>query len=140
MGRKSKISPELRAAALADLLAGEQPAAVAAKHSIDPATVRSWKARYVEGATKSATDTATVATLRPGQLETQKAHIGGAVLDLLRAKLKASQAIAEAATDPAWLRRQSASELAALGQWLDGTAFAIGDRLAGGAPGDAADE
>lgn len=139
MGRRSTIAPELRAAALADLLAGEQPAAVAARHGIDAATVRSWKARYVEGVAKDATGETPPATLRPGVLERQKTYIGEAILDLLRAKLAASQAIATAVADPAWLKRQPASELAALGQWLDATTFAIGDRLAGAAQRRAAD-
>jgi hypothetical protein len=61
---------------------------------------------------------------------TQRTQIGDAILDLLRAKLEASCAIARAVSDPAWLRTQSGSDLAALGEWLDSTAFAIGDRLA----------
>lgn len=138
MGRKPKISPDLRAAALADLLAGEQPAVVAKKHGLDPATVRSWKARFVAGddATPLVTDATPVAAPRRPALEAEKAYIGETILDLLRAKLKASEAIASAVTDPHWIRRQSASELATLGQWLDSTAFAIGDRLAGAGQSD----
>ena len=141
MAGRRRIKPELRAAALADLLAGDQPAIVAERHGIDPGTVRSWKTRFVASdvatgdATKVATKVATrvqrSSEIRP-TVEVQKAHIGETILDLLRAKLQASQAIAEAVADPAWLQRQSAAELAALGQWLDGTAFAIGDRLASG--------
>lgn len=132
-----RISPKVRAAALADLHAGEQPAVVAAKYGIDSATVRQWKTRYVTDVVTPVT--ATEPARRPA-LEAQKASIGETILDLLRAKLKASQAIADAAADPDWLRKQPAAELAALGQWLDATAFAIGDRLAGGArPADADD-
>lgn len=133
MGERRRIQPELRAAALADLLAGDQPAIVAERHGLDAATVRSWKLRFVTGedATRDATIVQRASVAKP-TVEAQKAHIGEAILDLLRAKLQASQAIAEAVADPAWLQRQSAAELAALGQWLDGTAFAIGDRLASG--------
>ncbi len=129
MGARRWIRPELRAAALADLLAGDQPAIVAERYQLDPDTVRQWKRRYV---TSDVTEPVTRVTPQKPALEVQKAHIGETILDLLRAKLQASQAIAEAVADPDWLQRQSAAELAALGQWLDGTAFAIGDRLAGG--------
>jgi hypothetical protein len=135
MARKPKISPRVRAAVIADLMGGEQPAIVAQKHGVDAGTVRMWKTRYV------AADVAFVAPaapIRQPSLEAEKAYIGGAVLDLLHAKLKASQAIADAASDPEWIRKQPAAELAVLGQWLDATAFAIGDRLAGA--GEPADE
>jgi hypothetical protein len=124
------VSPDVRAAALADLQAGEQPAIVAAKYSLDAAMVRKWKERHV---TSDVTPvTRDVTPVRP-TVEAQQRAIGSIVLDLLRAKLEASRAIAEAAKNPAWLAEQPAAELAAFGQWLDSTAFAIGDRLAGAA-------
>jgi transposase-like protein len=129
MAEKRRISPDLRAAALADLLAGDQPAIVAERYGLDRNTVKQWKSRYVTG---NVTEKPARVPIQKPTVEAQKAHIGETILDLLRAKLKASQAIAEAVSDPDWLVRQSAAELAALGQWLDGTAFAIGDRLAGG--------
>lgn len=134
MARKPKISPKVRAAVIAELLAGEQPAVVAAKHGIDAATARVWKQRYV---TADVTPVTPAPTVRQPSLEAEKAQIGEAVLDLLRAKLKASQAVADAANDPEWRRAQSAAELAVFGQWLDSTAFAIGDRLAGASDSDA---
>ena len=124
-----KISPELRAAALADLHAGDQPAIVPERHGIDSNTVRQWKNRYV---TEAVTPVTQPVTRQHPAIDRQKTEIGNAVLDLLRAKFDASRAIAEAVKDPAWLKRQRASELATLGQWLDATALAIGDRLAGG--------
>lgn len=124
----AKVRPELRAQAIADLLAGEQPAVVAAKYGIDAATVRVWKQRYVTG---NVTDvTPPVTPIQPA-LVAQKHYIGELIIDLFRAKLKASAALAEAVTDSVWLAKQSASQLAELGQWLDSSAFAIGDRLAG---------
>ena len=130
----ARASPESKAAAIADLMAGEQPAVVAERYGIDRNTVKQWKLRHV-------TETVPVVTgpvpvIRP-KLDAQKVTIGEVILDLLRAKLQASAAIAEAASDPAWLAQQPAAELAALGQWLDASAFAIGDRLAGGARRDA---
>lgn len=123
-----RIPTKTRAAAIADLQAGEQPAVVAERYGLEMSTVRVWKARFV---TVSETQHVAPAPVRP-TIERQQAEIGALVLDLLAAKLKASQAIAEAASDQAWLKQQAASELAALGEWLDTTAFAIGDRLAGG--------
>lgn len=122
-----RINAKTRAAALADLHAGEQPAIVAERHGLEMGTVRQWKARYV---TEVVTQRGTIEA-RPS-LERQHQQIGELVLDLLAAKLKASAEIAKAASDPDWRAKQSGSELAAFGEWLDATAFAIGDRLAGG--------
>lgn len=128
MGVK-RIPTKIRAQAIADLQAGEQPAVVAERYTLNRDTVKQWKQRYV---TEAVTDRVTVSppVTRP-TIERQQAEIGALVLDLLAAKLEASKAIAKAASDPAWLKQQAASELAALGEWLDTTAFAIGDRLAG---------
>lgn len=54
--------------------------------------------------------------------------------DLLRAKLEASHAVAEASrallSNPAWVARQDAAGLEALGAYLDESAMNLGDRLA----------
>jgi hypothetical protein len=131
----ARASPEIKAAALADLQAGEQPAIVAARYRLDAATVRKWKERHV---TQDVTPvTPAVTPIRRPSVEAQERAIGAIILDLLRAKLEASRAIADyARNNPAWLAQQPAAELAAFGQWLDTTALAIGDRLAGGARRD----
>lgn len=132
-----RVSAKIRAAVIADLMSGEQPAIVAERYKIDSATVRVWKQRYV---TKDAEIvTGNVTPVQP-LVETRKQQIGDLILDLLRAKLEASTAIAKAASDPAWLTEQSGSELATIGEWLDATAFAIGDRLAAGRSRDDATE
>ena len=124
----ARASPEIKAAALADLAAGEQPAVVAERYNLSRDVVKMWKQRHVtDPVTKTVTSNVTV---RPA-LEAQQRAIGALVLDLLSAKLQASEAIAKAALDPEWRNRQPAAELAAFGAWLDSTAFAIGDRLAG---------
>ena len=128
---KSYISPEIKAAALADLAAGEQPAIVAERHGLDRETVKSWKRRHFVAPDDAPIAPSVAPIVRP-RIEAQQRQIGELVLDLLRSKLEASQAIAEQARDPAWRARQSAAELATFGAWLDSTAFAIGDRLAGG--------
>jgi transposase-like protein len=126
----SNVSPDIRAAAIADLLSGDTPAEVARRYGIDPTNVRQWKARYVTaGVTDTPTHVTPDVTLPTPQIGTQH-EIGRLLLDLLAAKLKASQAIAEAASDPAWLDRQSAADLAQLGEYLDRSAFSLGDRLA----------
>ena len=127
MARTTTIKPAIRAAAIADLLAGEQPAAVAATYGLDPTSVRQWKTRYVTS------DSADVPARTPPSVAAQKASMGELIIECLRSKLQAIQAISEVATDPEWVKRQSAAELALFGQWLDSSALAIGDRLAHGA-------
>lgn len=45
MAARSPITEEIRAAAMADLCAGESPNAIAQRYRINAATVRSWKSR-----------------------------------------------------------------------------------------------
>jgi len=123
----ARIAKKIRAAAIADMLAGEQPAVVAATYGLDPAIVRQWKTRYVTS------DSADVPARTPPSVAAQKASMGELIIGCLRTKLQASLALAEVATDPEWVKRQSAAELALFGQWLDASALAIGDRLAHGA-------
>jgi transposase-like protein len=126
----SNVSPEIRAAAIADLLSGDAPAEVARRYGIDSTNVRQWKARYVtSGVTDAPVFVTPDVTLPTPQIGTQH-EIGRLLLDLLAAKLKASHAIAEAASDPGWLATQSAADLAQLGEYLDRSAFSLGDRLA----------
>lgn len=113
-----------KAAAIADLAAGESPQIVAERYGLNPYTVRSWKRREVR---KLISPEATY--LAPAHVAPHGA-IGDLILDLLAAKLEASTAIARAVSNPQWLATQSGSDLAALGAWLDSTALAIGDRLA----------
>jgi len=135
----STVPAEVRAAAIADLHAGEQPAVVAERYGLNPATVRKWKERLDVPAVVTPGDvTPDVTVSRPvtrPRVEAQQREIGALILDLLAAKLEASAALARAASDPEWLRKQRGSELAALGAYLDATALAIGDRLAGGGGG-----
>ena len=137
----ARVSPEIKAAALADLHAGEQPAVVAERYRIERNTVKQWKLRYVtENVPAVPAVPAAVPIVKP-KLEARQREFGALILDLLRAKLEASRAIAQAASNPQWLAEQPAAELAVLGQWLDASAFALGDRLAGHrpAPSDEAD-
>lgn len=128
MPRKG-VPPARKAQAIAALHAGEQPAVVAERFGIDAGTVRVWKTRYV---TDSVTQQMDARPQHRPAVVAQQQQIGVLVLDLLAAKLKASAAIAQAASNPEWLAQQSGAELAALGAYLDDTVLAIGDRLAGG--------
>jgi hypothetical protein len=134
----SNIAPEVRAAALADLNAGEQPAIVAERYGIDPSKVRQWKKRYVtQGVTQSVTQAVTVVQ-RPA-LEAQQLALGELVMANLRAKLIATQRIAEHVINPTWLDKQNASDVAELFECLDRSAIGILDRLAGGQRRDPAE-
>jgi hypothetical protein len=94
--------------------------------------MRVWKQRYVAVNDSPVTPVTSAPVTKPS-LVAQQQEIGALVLELLAAKLKASRAIADAAADPEWLKRHSPADVAPLAQWLDSTAFAIGDRLAGAA-------
>jgi hypothetical protein len=130
----SKIAPEIRAKAIADLLDGDQPAVVAERYGLNAAKVRVWKQRYVtHNVTESITPTATA---RPAN-ERAALALGDLVLDNLRAKLLATQKIAEYVTTPAWLQKQNAADVAELFTTIDRAAVAILDRMASGRRNDA---
>ncbi len=124
---RSTIAPEVRAAALADLHNGEQPAVVAERYGIDRSVVKMWKQRYV---TAVVTDPATVSVIHRPRLEAQQLELGELVMMSLRAKLIATQRIANYASSPAWLDKQNASDVAELFEVIDRSAVSILDRLA----------
>lgn len=125
----SKISAKTRAAAIADLLDGMQPAVVAEKYGIDAAKVRVWKQRYVTSdVTENITPSVTI--LRRPAVEAQQLAIGDLIMENLRAKLIATQRIAEYATTQEWIEKQNASDVATLFTALDQSAVGILDRLA----------
>ena len=132
-------SSEDKAAAMADLLNGDQPAVVAKRYGINVATVRSWKNRFEivnpdDNATvlpSHATDNATVATPRQQpNLQQQQYDLGQLIFQNLRAKLEATQKIVEQVDDHDWRSKQSATGLAELFQAIDDSAVRILDRVA----------
>lgn len=133
MARQS-YSADIKAAALADLYAGDQPAVVAQRYGLPAGTVRQWKNRM--DVTADVTQRDNRVTTHQPLVEQRQARIGDLIIRLLEAKLRASERLAHHFTKAAWLDTQSAGELAALGQYLDQSAFAIGDRLAGRAQSD----
>lgn len=153
-GEAMAYSIEIKAAAVADLLTGEQPAVVAKRYNLPGGLVRKWKFRlgtpdgtlhgtadgtdslFVDASSASSassastqTNTARVVTIRPA-LEAQQLELGALVLQSLRAKLLATQRIAEYVTTPSWLDKQTAVDMAALFDVLDRSAIAVLDRLA----------
>ena len=100
---RSVIPDEIKAAAMADLLL-LSPATVAAKYGLKPATVRQWKSRELPEQTPI---DVTVVALK-------KQHIGALMLEYLEASLNALTAQAYVASDPEYINRQPASELAIL--------------------------
>ena len=123
---RPRINKRQKAAAIADLLSGEQPAIVAARYGFESSTVRQWKSRLV---TSDVTKNVTV--IHRPNLEVQQFELGELVILNLRAKLIATQRIAEYVTTPEWLDKQNAADVAALFECIDQSAINILDRLAG---------
>lgn len=136
------IDPEIKALAIADLLDGDQPAIVAARYDLPGGTVRQWKNRLVTpdvttGVTTAVTESVT-GTRRP-TLELQQMELGELVMANLRAKIIATQRIAEHAATTTWLNNQTAADLAQLFTAIDHAATNILDRMASRANADDAD-
>lgn len=135
MGRVA-TAPAIKTKAIADLLTGDQPAIVAERYGIPAGTVRQWKKRLV---TPAVTQSVTApVTARPA-IERAQLDIATLVLDNLRAKLIATQKIAEHVTTPTWLEKQNAADVAALFETVDRAAVAILDRMARGSRADDTD-
>ncbi len=134
-----KASDEVKAAALADLANGEQPAIVARRYSLPGDTVRKWKSRLDLSVTPDVPhETRHVTIIRQPSIEDHQARILDLMYQNLAAKYVATQRIAEHVTDPSWLYRQSAEGIAALGEYLDTAALRTLALLAGRRTDDAA--
>jgi hypothetical protein len=129
MSRRPVESPDIRAAAMADLHSGEQPAIVAERYGLDAGKVRMWKTRYVAGNVASSV-AKNVAVIHHPALELQQLALGELVMQSLRAKIIATQRIADYASSPEWLDKQTATDVAALFEVIDRSAVSILDRLA----------
>lgn len=102
MTTRTKVSNEVKAAVLADLVV-LGPAAVAAKHGINPNTVRRWK---------SENNVTSIATIIDRSVK--KEQIGALLLEYLEANLNALIAQAYVTADPNYIIKQSAENLAIL--------------------------
>lgn len=98
----SKVySDEVRASALAALAMGMSVRAVAKEHKLSRNTVSLWRKQAG-------------LTVQPYAPPEKRRDLGELIANYLRAGLEALEAQARLFTDPAWLERQSASELAVL--------------------------
>lgn len=96
-----RYSEETRAAAMAALLEGQSVSSVAREYRVPKGTVSHWKRKAQEQA-----------EVRPDR--TQKEVIGRLLIEYLQASLRALAAQARVFSDPAWLQKQEASQLAVL--------------------------
>lgn len=130
---KTRTPIKIRAAAVAALQAGEQPAVVAARYGLDAAQVRVWKQRYVTNVvTPDDSSISRPVSMQRPALERAQLDIAALVMRNLEAKLVATQRIAEyAANSPAWLDKQTAADVGELFERIDRSAIAILDRMAG---------
>lgn len=136
---KTKVSTEIKAAAIADLLSGEQPAVVAERYALDRGMVKTWKQRHVSNVVTAEAPVVTTSMppddlpvtqqARPS-IAARQAQVVELVYETLIAKLTATQRLAEHVTRDEWLDKQSAGGVAELGQWLDSTARATLELLA----------
>lgn len=107
MPKKGKASPEVHAAVLTALLAGQSVTQVAAQYNLPKGTVSSWKNRTVAKVASNAANDATHAT--------QKSQLlSGLLLDLMSAGLRTLIAQQNVFGDPAWVKKQNAHDLAVL--------------------------
>lgn len=97
-----EYSDQVKAAALAALLAGQAPAHVAAMFGIPIGTLRSWKSRQRNGEP--------IAIIAMEKRE----RIGELLLDYLAEGLETLREQLKVFRDPTWLKEQSASEAAVL--------------------------
>jgi len=93
---RRQYSKETRATVIAALLSGQSICSVAKEYDIPKGTVSYWK---TNGGPKD---------------PTQKKDIGVLLVKYLETNLEALQAQAEAFKDPAWLKKQTASDVAVL--------------------------
>ena len=119
--QRREYSDEVRHACVAELLAGESPAAVAAKYNVPKATLRSWKARAAQaGATPLVSDDL-------------RARIGELLVGYLAELVGALRKQAVVGGDAEYLGKQSASDLAVLHREFGDRAFRILEALDQGA-------
>lgn len=123
---RASIPDEVKAAAMADLLL-MSPAAVAAKYGLKPATVRAWKS--MESAAQ-----ALAALPEPGVITLKKHRVTALMLEYLEASLNALTAQAYVASDPEYINKQPASELAILHGVIADKSVRLVEALQHGAP------
>lgn len=86
-------NPEIRAAVLAALLAGQSVSQVAKEYSLPRGTVSAWRKRAVANGA------------------TQKESIGELLVQLVEKNIRGLISAADVLHDPEWIRKQNAAEL-----------------------------
>lgn len=127
------VPPEVKAAALADLHAGEQPAVVAERYGLDREVVKKWRQRMrgdMSPRLSPHSGDMSPAPVRQPAVEARQQTLAELVEANLRAKLIATQRIAEHVTRDEWLNQQNATAVAELFDAIDRSAIGILDRLA----------
>ncbi len=129
-----RVSEDIKAAAIADLMAGDQPAIVAQRYGVNRNTVQQWKQRMSPLLSPNmSTIVSPEATIihRP-TTEQRQVRISELIIEVLEARLEAQLAITRhVQTNDTWLAKQTAADLAALDGHLHRTAVDVLDRLAG---------
>lgn len=107
---------EVKAIAIAELMAGDSPTVIAARHDLPRKSVSNWKA-----------------ALTPEQLAEVSRNTGGRLDDLvcdhLEATLQSLTAQAKVTGDPEYIHKQSAGDLARLHGTMFERAFLMLERL-----------
>lgn len=125
MGRKIH-SEEVKAAILAALALGEQPADLEQKYKIPAATIRAWKFHQKD------TPIAIVATQK-------REEVGELCVEFLRESFRTLSIQVKHFADPAWLEKQDASQAANLFTTVTDHAFRLLEALEAGAEDEPSD-
>lgn len=102
----AEYSDQVKAAALAALLAGQSFSEVARQFSVPIGTLKSWKQRNADVIGSGLVDAADAST--------KKERIGALLLDYLVTTLETLRTQQRAFANEAWLHKQSAGEVAVL--------------------------
>lgn len=117
---RTTYSPEIKAAVMAALLAGQGVAEIAAEYRLPEGTVKSWRSRLKR-------QDAPVADVAPEKRE----EVGDLLLRYLRATLLTLEQQTVAFRDPEWLRKQPAGEVAVLHGVLTDKAIRLLEAMGG---------
>ncbi len=121
--KRTAYKAETRAAVIAALLTGQGVESVAAEYKVPKETVKSWRARMRKGALKGAE----VAPPEPSK----RIEIGALLVDYLHANLTTLKQQQVVFSDPVWLAKQEAGELAVLHGVMTDKAIRLLEALGG---------
>ena len=117
--KRREYEPQMKAAIMAALLAGQGTAALAAEYKVPLGTIDAWRAHM-----KAAPPLASLASEKRKQ-------IGDLLIDYLHANLSTLRKQQEVFSDPSWLTKQDAGELAVLHGVMTDKAIRLLEALGG---------